>query len=152
MRTLLRETRRQTQSPRRGAAMVEMALVLPIFVSVTLGIIELGRAMMVGQIAQNAAKEGTRTGIITGNSNAQVRAEVKAYLNKALGLAAADVTTTITVQPYEDNPDAANEVSEAHSRDLVTVTVQVPYDKVTFIRAKWLTGKKLTGVCAMRHL
>ena len=38
----------------RGAAAVEMALVMPIFVSVVMGIIEFGRGMMVGQIVTNA--------------------------------------------------------------------------------------------------
>ena len=47
---------------RRGAALVEMALVLPIFFGVVLGIVEFGRAMMVSQMVTNAAREATSTG------------------------------------------------------------------------------------------
>jgi len=43
---------------RRGAAAVEMALVLPIFFTVVLGIIEFGRAMMVSQLMATSAREG----------------------------------------------------------------------------------------------
>jgi Flp pilus assembly protein TadG len=37
--------------------MVEMALVLPIFFTVLLGIVEFGRAMMIGQLITNSARD-----------------------------------------------------------------------------------------------
>jgi len=44
----------------RGQAMVEMALVLPIFLFFIFGIIEMGRAWSVKQVMTNAAREGAR--------------------------------------------------------------------------------------------
>ena len=43
------------KSDRRGAAVVEMAMVLPIFMMVVFGIVEFGRAMMVGQMVTRAS-------------------------------------------------------------------------------------------------
>ena len=51
---------RDRRQDRRGAAVVEMALVLPIFFMVVLGIIEFGRAFMIGQLVTNAAREAVR--------------------------------------------------------------------------------------------
>src|SRR5690606_33312307 len=62
---------------RRGAALVEAALVLPVFVGVTLGIVEFGRAMMIGQLVTNAAREGARLAIIEGSTNSDVEASVR---------------------------------------------------------------------------
>ncbi len=44
----------------RGQAMVEMALVLPLFLFFVFGIIEIGRAWSVKQVMTGAAREGTR--------------------------------------------------------------------------------------------
>src|SRR5579884_3784762 len=47
---------------RRGATAVEFALVAPVFFMFILGLIELGRGMMVQSLLENAARAGVRTG------------------------------------------------------------------------------------------
>jgi Flp pilus assembly protein TadG len=136
---------------RRGAALVEMALVLPIFVAVTLGIVEFGRAMMVGNLVTNAAREGARLGIIDGTSNSEVTQAVRDFMATAANVLPGDVSVTVTVTEYTGNPSAANEVANANPRDLVTVNVQVPYNKVSYIRPQFLDGKNLTSSASMRH-
>ena len=148
MITLKRHNHREG---RRGAALVEMALVLPIFVAVTLGIVEFGRAMMVGNLVTNAAREGARLGIIDGSTNSEVQQAVEDFLQAAVGVSAADVSITITVEPYPGNTDPADQVANASPRDLVTVDVQVPYNKVSYIKPQFLSGKQLKGRAAMRH-
>ena len=136
---------------RRGAALVEMALVLPIFVAVTLGIVEFGRAMMVGNLVTNAAREGARLGIIDGATNSEVQQAVEDFLQAAVGVAPADVTITIACEPYPGNPDPADQVDNCSPRDLVSVSVQVPYNKVSYIKPQFLSGKQLKGSASMRH-
>ena len=144
--------RQNTERPSRdGTALVEMALVLPIFIMVTLGIVEFGRAMMIGQLVTNAAREGARLGIIDGSTNADVITDVQTFLNESANISAADLTITITVTPAAGNPDPGNEVGNALPRDLVDVYVSVPFDKVSFIAGDYLTGKTLSGRSAMRH-
>ena len=136
---------------RRGTALVEMALVLPIFVAVTLGIVEFGRAMMVGQLITNAAREGARLGIIDGSTNAEVIDSIEGFLAESAGIQAADLTITITVTPAEGNPNPNNQVANALPRDLVTVFVSVPFNKVSYVTGNYLSGKTLSGRSAMRH-
>ena len=76
------------RNDRRGAALVEMALVLPIFFAVVLGIVEFGRAMMVSQMVTNAAREATRLGIIDGSTNSDVETWVEEFLNSSINVAA----------------------------------------------------------------
>lgn len=49
---------------RRGASAVEFALILPILVMITFGIIEFGAYMFNQQIITNASREGARAGIV----------------------------------------------------------------------------------------
>jgi Flp pilus assembly protein TadG len=140
----------QTQN-RRGTALVEMALVLPIFVAVTLGIVEFGRAMMVGQLITNAAREGARLAIIDGSTNAEVTDYIEDFLAQSAGVQAADLTINITVTPAEGNPNPNNQVANALPRDLVTVYIAVPFNKVSYVTGNYLAGKNLSGRSAMRH-
>lgn len=148
---MIRRRQNLENTSREGTALVEMALVLPIFVMVTLGIVEFGRAMMVGQLVTNAAREGARLGIIDGSTNAEVIASIESFLNEAAGIAAQDLTVNITVTEASGNPSAGNEVANASPRDLVTVHVAVPFDKVSYITGEYLSGKTLSGRSAMRH-
>ncbi|MDA1251585.1 MAG: TadE/TadG family type IV pilus assembly protein [Planctomycetota bacterium] len=136
---------------RRGAAVVEMAMVLPIFVMVVLGIVEFGRAMMVGQMVTNAAREATRLAIVDGSSNSSVTAWVESFLNDTLGVNASDVNVVITVDPAPGNDDPLDKIEDAQARDLVTIKVDVPFDKVSYIPGDYLSGKKLKAQSAMRH-
>lgn len=139
------------RTERRGVAAVEMAMVLPIFVMVVLGIVEFGRAMMVGQMVTNAAREATRLSIVDGSSNTSVTTWVESFLNDSLGVSASDVTVTITVDPAPDNDDPLDKIEDAQTRDLVTIKIEVPFDKVSYIPGDYLSGKKLKAQSAMRH-
>lgn len=143
----------KTSCPRRGAVMVEMALVLPLFVMLVLGIIEFGRAMMIANLVTNAAREGARMAVLDGSSNSEVTNTIQTFLKSAVSnsLTAGDMSVTITVTPAPGNPNPANNIANASARDLVTVKVQVPFNKVALIPGKYLAGKQLTGQSAMRH-
>lgn len=136
---------------RRGAAIVEMALVLPIFFGVVLGIVEFGRAMMVSQMVTNAAREATRLAIIDGSTNNDVETWVEDFLNDSINVAAADVSVTITVDPAPENDDPNDVLADAQARDLVTVNVSVPFDKVSYVPGSYLNGKNLSAQSSMRH-
>lgn len=142
-----RTDRHNNEQSRRGAALVEMAVCLPVFLTVMLGIIELGRAIMVGQLVTNAAREGARLAIVDGSTNTQVSDAVKSFLSGAAGVGAGDVSVTITVS----GTSSGNQVSNAKPRDLVTVTASIPFSKVSYLPPKYMAGQSLTGTSAMRH-
>lgn len=143
--------RRHNRHDRRGAAIVEMALVLPIFFGVVLGIVEFGRAMMVSQMVTNSAREATRMAIIDGSTNTTVETWAKDFLNSSINVAASDVTVAITVVAAPGNDDPNNQVGNAQARDLVTVDISVPFDKVSYLPGSYLKGKNLTAKSSMRH-
>lgn len=147
---MIRLIRRPTER-RRGAAIVEAALVLPIFFMVVLGIVEFGRFFMISQMVQNSAREGCRKAVTGAYSNSTITSDIKSDL-AAGGVKSADVTVTIAVTVDPSNPAVANnDVSAATTKDLVAVTVSVPFSKIALIPGKYLQGKTLIGRSSMRH-
>lgn len=147
-RSLIRRlTRRPDGGRRRGVAAVEMAVVLPVFVTVTLGMIELGRAIMVSQLLTNAAREAARSAIIDGSTNTSVSNSATSFMATAAKISQSDVTVTITTS----TTGGGNSVANAKPQDLVTVNLSVPYSKVSWIPPKYLKNMNLTSMAAMRH-
>jgi len=75
MRRLLRRGRHA-----RGAALIEMALTLPLLLLVCVGILEFGRAYQTWQVMTNAAREGARVAVLPGVTDAAVTSRVQTYL------------------------------------------------------------------------
>jgi Flp pilus assembly protein TadG len=124
------------RSPRRGAAVVEFALIAPLFCGLFLGFIEFGRMVMVQQILVNAARVGARSAILAGVTPAQAETVMSNYLTSA-GITGA----TTSVSP-----------SNAGSGTAVTVTVSVPCSNVAWTGAlTWFKGSTLTSTVVMIH-
>jgi Flp pilus assembly protein TadG len=60
--TTIRKRGRSLARPRRGQALVETALVLPIFFLVVFGLFDLGRIAFLKAQLENAVREGARVG------------------------------------------------------------------------------------------
>jgi Flp pilus assembly protein TadG len=121
---------------RRGAAAVEFALVAPLLFMLVLGIIEIGRGLMMTNMLTNAARVGCRTGILPDKSSSDVQAAVTNYLN-ALGV----TTESISVEVN----DVAADAGSAKGLDEITVIVSIAVNDVTWVpKAQYLAGKTLT--------
>src|SRR5262249_3227792 len=66
--------------PRRGAAAVELALLLPFLLALLLGVWEVGRLIQINQVLSNAAREGARQASTGEKTNDQVKLAVCQYL------------------------------------------------------------------------
>lgn len=78
-----RESNRVRKLCRRGAALVEAAIVMNTFLLFIFGIFEFGHFIMVKQLMDNAARDGARmasTGTLT-YTTAQIQAQVTTELN-----------------------------------------------------------------------
>ena len=117
------KTLQRPPKDRRGAAAVEMAIVLMLLIVLVFGIIEMGRAIMVHQVLTNAAREGARRAVIPGATDAQVTSRIDQYM------AAANITGY--TQTIEINGSAGS-LSTAASKDQVGVAVSVPYSDVSY--------------------
>jgi Flp pilus assembly protein TadG len=136
---------------RRGTVVLEIAFIAPVVVVVILGIVDIGRGVMVSSIVYNAANEGARIAILNGSTNADVTFAVQTSMNSALGICASDVAIEISTSPAPGNPDPANNVANCHSGDLINVVVQVSQSRVAFLSTKYFVGNLLVGRCSMQH-
>lgn len=128
-----------------------MALVMPIFCMLVLGIVEFGRGFMVCQLLNDAAREGARSAILSGSTNTAVSTDAKTFMVDTVKCLAADVTVTITITEAAGNAAASNTLANAHKRDLCKVKVSVPFSKVSFLPGSYLKSRTLSGMSAMRH-
>jgi Flp pilus assembly protein TadG len=118
------------KSNRRGVAAVEAAFCMPLFVLLTLGMIELGRACMVEQVVANAAREGAYYASGTTSTTSGVQSAVTTYLTDA------QISTSgvsIVCSPSDPSTATANTP--------VSVTVSIPFKNVSWLPApKYVTG------------
>jgi Flp pilus assembly protein TadG len=145
------KTRTHKHDKRRGAVLVEMAIILPVFLTVVLGIIEFGRAMMVSQLITNAAREGARDAILPDSTNADVENTIADFLETSAGIAPGDITVTITVDPAPGNDDPLDVLANSNQRDQCTVRIEVPFNRVSYITPKHLISNNLVGYASMQH-
>ena len=126
----------------RGAAAVEMALVMPLLILMVMGIIDFGRIFNAEIQLSQAAREGARVAAL-GFSEDQVIARTKAALNNpafqgSTGLiisvsvvnGSGVVQTTGRTDPYVYvcNPADPTDVDSYYGQ----VTVSIPYTKILF--------------------
>ncbi len=122
---------------RRGAAVVEFAIVVPLLLLMVLGIIEFGRMIMVQQILTNASREGARRAILEQSTADRVKTLVGEYL----------AGTTVSGATVAVSPGDLKSIGFG---DPVTVTVSVPYDRVSWIPSSWfLSGATLSAQSVM---
>jgi len=116
---------------------VEFAIVAPVFFLLVIGMIEVGRAMMVQQVLINASRVGARQAVTAGATSSAVQNAVKDY---ATSVAVPDVSVSVTPDP-----------AAAKSGDTMSVTTSVNYNNVSWLASPWfLSGKTLTSTSKMR--
>ena len=112
---------RHVKEKRRGLALVEAALVIPLLFLVLFGMLEYSWAFLKVQQLNGAARQGARAGIVQGAVNADVTAAVTQVMTDA-GLAG---LYTVDLAP--------NDVSTIDAGDPLTVTVTCTYADIELI-------------------
>jgi len=136
----MHERRRRKSDSRRGAALVEFAVVMPVFLVFIVGMIEIGRAIMVQQLITNASREGAR---VAGYDSTSLTSTVTSAVNASLSNAKITSATT-TVSP--DPPSGASDGQQ------VSVTVSIPYSQVSWVPSPFfLKGRTLQATSVMRR-
>ncbi len=107
---------KQTDNSVRGAAAVELAVVLPLLLTLVFGIIEFGWVFMVRETLTNSSREGARVAVLQGSTEQDIRDRVAASMNPT-GL------STYTVQISRSSPGNPNEI----------VKVLIPYADVSLL-------------------
>ena len=116
------------KSLRAGTAAVELALVMPLIVTVLLGILEMGRTVQVMQVLDNAAREGARQASTSTATLAQIKTNVQSYIQNAepsiTDFTGYDLQYANITSPTVTDPTAANQL------DRFTMTVVLPFDNI----------------------
>ncbi|HEU4686636.1 MAG TPA: TadE/TadG family type IV pilus assembly protein [Nitrospira sp.] len=91
-------TARRRALDQRGAAALEFAILLPLFIMFVWGAIEFGLAYYTQEVLTNATREGARAGIVQAIPKptiAQIQGVVSSYV-QAAGLPTGGLTTAVT--------------------------------------------------------
>jgi Flp pilus assembly protein TadG len=141
-------TRRGQRRRTRGQALVEFALVIPIFMLVLCGILDFGFMLFTRMSVINAARDGARAAIVL-TDKSQVPAIVGSQAQgSASGGGLGTVTVSETCVAYKSSPSCNFSTSTgAKSGDAVLVTVSYPYQ--SFFPLLFGTTFTLTGSVEM---
>jgi Flp pilus assembly protein TadG len=107
----------------RGAALLEMALTLPLLLLVCVGILEFGRAYQTWQVITNAAREGARIAVLPGMDDTAVRSRVQQYMT--IGQLPQAASATIAIDRNRTVSVGGTDTASASE-----VTVNYPFDFV----------------------
>jgi len=125
---------------RRGNAVLDMALVMPVLLSLTFGTVEYGHYFYVKHCLQGAAREGARVAITSSADNAAVTSAITNAMT-ACGLQSSGYTVTLT-------PSNISGLAEGTS---ITVSVQCTWGTVGMRPMKLIgSAKVVQGITVMR--
>jgi Flp pilus assembly protein TadG len=130
---------------RRGGAVLEAAIVLPIVLWLTFGCVEFGYFLYVKNTLQGAAREGVRAGITPSAKNSDVTTAISNTMSAA-GLQSSGYSVKI-----ESPKGTTKAVDSVASGGQVYVTVEVNWGSVG-VRPLGIisSGKKVSATAVMR--
>ncbi len=157
----LRQQSNTKRDRRFGAALVETAVVLPIFFTFIFAFIEFGHCFMTIHSLNSAARRAARIGVGETATTADVNSLAHEILDSAIDadlegvqiwIKDASVFDSANVDPsaidYESLDDI--EVADIETRQLFLVRIQVPYSEVGILGPRWITSLNLYGQAVMR--
>lgn len=121
---------------RRGAAMVEFAVVAPLLFLFFFASFEFCRVSMIRHTVDNAVYEACRTAIVPGGTSADARTRAEAVLG-TLGL----TRSTVLVSPANIDRQTPE----------VTVSVEVDLDANTFVPPQFTGGRRISRTLTMQR-
>lgn len=149
------------QTRRRGTTAVEVAFILPVFLTFVFAIFEYGRSVMVSNLLQCACRNAARAGATEGVTTQQTIDRVEQYLSGAidtdsLTVVVKNASVWDTTGPYPDTASEFNalpaiELSGSSQRQLFLVRATVNYSEVSLTSLPFFQGMTLTAQSFMRH-
>jgi hypothetical protein len=146
---------------RRGTAVVETAVVFPVYLLLLFGIFEFGHAQLIINLLNSACRNGARVGSTEGTTSDDVVDRV----NQTMGTTVPASKVTIYVKdasvfdaegtpPSSDSglegmPDC--EVSDLEPRQMFMVRVKVAYNDISLVPMPFLENLTLDAQAFMRH-
>lgn len=146
---------------RAGTTTVELAFILPVFLTIVFSIIEYGHARMVANLLTCACRNAARQGSTDGVSTSEAQAIATQYLQPAVNPNAVTITVkdagvwdsggSLPSTNAEFNALPNIELESADARHLFLVRATVNYSDVSLMSLPFLEGITLSGQAFMRH-
>ncbi len=131
----------------QGAAVVEFAMVLPVFVFIMLMLIELSNLSMAKNVMLNEAREAVRLAISSNADYADVETFARDRVIGILNVKSSDVEFSIDARSKTGVERVS--LSEIVKGDYVTVHLDIPYSSIAIFAGGILTEKTI-GQCTMQ--
>lgn len=159
MRLIRTSKRRKTE--RSGTAIVETAVVLPIFFTLIFAFIEFGHCFMTIHTMNSAARRAARLGVGETATTDEVIQTAKDILGSAIDAENENIQVWVKDASAFDDPELELEdidyedlddvlVEDLDPRAMFIVRVQVPYSEVGILGPRWVTNLNLYGQSVMR--
>jgi len=121
---------------------VEFAFASSVMFIFVLGLVEVGRALMVQHLLTNAARQGCRVATVPGKANSDITTAVNSALaNQGVS----GYSTAVQVNDVTANASTAN------SGDEITVKVSVPVGNISWVPTMRFLSGSLSGQYTLRR-
>jgi Flp pilus assembly protein TadG len=125
--------------------MLEMAIVLPLFLLLLVGILEMGRVVMIYQVTTNASREAVRQAIVPGATDSTVLGACHSYLDRG------GISNTGRSVQILNGGGSSSSLAAIGSHQPVTIQVQIPFAENTWGFTHLMGGRTLTSTVTMRR-
>ncbi|MEZ6065947.1 MAG: pilus assembly protein [Planctomycetaceae bacterium] len=163
MRNLVNRKSNQSRRPgmshplRRGAAAVEFAIILPLFLMLVLGTVEMGSALNAAQILEASLREGGRLASMEqspyfaqgGDPNAKVIQDIRNFL-AASKIPGDEVNIAIVHAGGSDDGQTFDLDDPANDLRYFRIEASVPYESVSAFPLDRMTGQNIAASLTFR--
>ncbi|HCS53611.1 TadE family protein [Rubinisphaera sp.] len=157
MRIISKTQQHHNHEKRRGAALVEFAIVSPIFMFLILGMVEMGNALEATTQLSAALREAGRLAsmdwaelVPEGQSpNDKVIRDIRNFL-KAGGYPGDDITITLTSADGNDAGQTFDLADPANERRLFKIEATIPFEQISTFPHGLMRGRNITARIVMR--
>lgn len=153
---MIRKKRRRTISngDRKGGAVVEAALILPVLIVLTLGVIDISQYICLAQVVCNASRECAREASRSETtSTSDVKSAAATYfadLYQHLSSSEIEEAMTLTIQ--DANGNTVTDLSSVASGSELTAFITFDFEKVRWLEGiDYWTGSADQATCVFRR-
>ncbi len=133
----------RSKTPRRGATVVEFAVIAPVFLLMVFSIIEVSRAVMLQQALTDAARAAARKAALASTSNVSAaESSARNYLRQAM-------TSSFNMSLCQVNISPGSDLGDLAVGSDVTATVSVNYNDVSWVVPSFMNSIVLKGNATM---
>ncbi len=145
------------QSDRRGAALVEFAIISPVILALVLGVVEMGTALEASNKLTSALREGGRlaamdwTDIVPNGvtPNDKVMTDIKNFL-EASGVPSDQVAISMTFAEGANQGNLFDLADPDNMNELFQISASIDYSAVSSFPAHLMSGQTLTASIVLR--